>query len=334
MVVGVVLGGNVSPKSFKAEPELQQPTQRSAPPDENTTEDEYGYKGSDYPNRRPFAFPLPEIDVAGNKLGAPLVNDWRRYDLAASYKVGDKLPRVPDGLCYVRIERPYSVEDAAWDADDVGAPPRPGVGAQEPVKAVRNGSNVSVWFRHAANEAANGSTWELAAAFNPTNYSAPNYSAQLAQAFPITQDGVAVILAGGATLVVSWLSFVTTGCATVTLGRRAGSNISGITASDLELLNTLTAVQLTVPAGFLVAGVLASAGGNLILRTGLAKETVMRCLNDSSTQSFRAGDLVYVQKTPLAMQDRYGLVNNGVNQSRKVHRLIGGISGIKNNVIS
>jgi hypothetical protein len=69
------------------------------------------------PGQKPHAFPVPLTDADNQLLLLPTVEDFTALDLPDDYAFGDELPLLPDGLSYVRLERPYNALGAAWDAN-------------------------------------------------------------------------------------------------------------------------------------------------------------------------------------------------------------------------
>lgn len=65
-----------------------------------------------------LAYPVPFTNSAGalTPLQVPVPIDWAQYVLPSTWVTGNALPVLPDGLCYVKLERPYSAYGAAWDA--------------------------------------------------------------------------------------------------------------------------------------------------------------------------------------------------------------------------
>ena len=100
-----VVGGNTPPLTFN---------ESANPLNTDVSKDEQGYTyDTAYPTNRPFAFPLPLI--MGNKLFVlPRVKDWTKFDLAKDYVIGNKVPRLPDGLSYLLLERPASIGSSSW----------------------------------------------------------------------------------------------------------------------------------------------------------------------------------------------------------------------------
>jgi hypothetical protein len=344
VAVGVVLGGNAIQKLLTATvPALTDPVLRATYPSPDTTENEYGFLDSDFPDRRVYAYSLPETDPAGNKLSVPIVNDWRKYLLPKSYTLGTKLPRIPDGLCYVRIERPYTLSDGtSWDANDVGPPARPGVGDQGPVKAFLSDTTATVWFRHALDEgipagAPSGAEWDigvaLAAAATPTAVSA---------LFDVTSASSPVVVDGW-TIGIGGASINPDGSMTLTFYKFKdafapqvvdAADISSDNVSNLTVAVPAGALEVTLSpvAPAVVGEVVQSKAASLVVRDGVDRDVVAICLNDSGRQGFRAGDLVYVADVPIPMPDRYGMVSPDGNQTHNVFRIMGGVSGTKANI--
>jgi hypothetical protein len=122
-----VLGGNVSPTTFNASAD---------PNNTNANMDEQGYLLTAYPSVRPFSFPLPML-LRESLVTRPRVKDWSRFDLSDDYRIGDQLPRLPDGLCYLRLERPSQVGGFSWDSfvEESAAPARADGTPPSPVDA-------------------------------------------------------------------------------------------------------------------------------------------------------------------------------------------------------
>ena len=119
LLIGTVVGGNASsilpPGKITG---IKGKENYSVPSTESATEpDELGFVDTDYPANRSYAFPLPTLNKNNQLKVLPRVNRWDRYALPSTYKMGDKLPRLPDGLCYVRLVRPYSWNGKRWDAN-------------------------------------------------------------------------------------------------------------------------------------------------------------------------------------------------------------------------
>jgi len=331
-VVGSVLGGNVFPSVLHDTVTLTDPVLRATYPVPDITVDEYGYLDSEYPSLRPYSYSLPDTDAADNRLADPLVNDWRKYDLPSDFEIGDKLPRLPYGLCYVRVSRPYKLGTKSWDGDDIDAPRRPASGDQLPVKAVNQETSVLVWYRHAADQGlptgeAPGSVWQLGVGFSQPSTSQEGVRAR----FTVLNAGSAWVL-GDWTVGVGNTSFAPDGSVTLILYKFKNS-FAPVPLGSGDLTGT-EAVTVKVPSGLVVSSGsdTAAAGATLPALRGLVIDTIAICLNDSSTQGFRAGDLVYIQDTPIQLQDRYGMVSPLGNQQRTVYRILGGISGVKSNI--
>ena len=131
LYVGTVLGGNVdpiNPTRYTAD-DPNDPTIKkgmikytlntTVPTDAQlaTSKDEAGYLDTDYPTSRPYGFPQPLLDGQGAYRDVPFIQRWDRFDLPANWKFGDKLPRLPDGLCYVRLSRPYVFGAYSWNGN-------------------------------------------------------------------------------------------------------------------------------------------------------------------------------------------------------------------------
>jgi hypothetical protein len=119
LIIGAVVGGNASSLlppgkviGTKGKENYSVPSSADA-----TEPDELGFVDADYPVNRSYAFPLPTLNKNNQLKVLPRVNRWDRYELPSTYKMGDKLPRLPDGLCYVRLVRPYSWNGKRWDAN-------------------------------------------------------------------------------------------------------------------------------------------------------------------------------------------------------------------------
>lgn len=110
-LAGMIIGGNQSPTQVD-----------SAAHDNNTNpaQDEQGYSDSKYANDRPFSYPMRYFNDDTKVYLKPRVKDWTKYNvpvaLSPTYAFGDKLPRISDGLAYVRILRPYAWGQSSWDA--------------------------------------------------------------------------------------------------------------------------------------------------------------------------------------------------------------------------
>lgn len=65
-----------------------------------------------------LAYPVPYVNSSGttSPTDVPVPNDWSKYVLPITWTVGNALPILPDGLCYVKLERPYTAYGASWDA--------------------------------------------------------------------------------------------------------------------------------------------------------------------------------------------------------------------------
>jgi len=65
-----------------------------------------------------YPVPLYSSDGSITADSLPIVEDWASYpDVIPGYlDVDDPLPVLPDGLCFVQLERPYSALNKAWDA--------------------------------------------------------------------------------------------------------------------------------------------------------------------------------------------------------------------------
>lgn len=107
VVLGTVLGGNAPPLNYDANADRDNTDVRL---------DEQGYPlvGTVYPDSRPLSIPVPTI-YNGRLRELPRVKDWARYILnPKTYTMGSILPRCPDGLCYVRLERPFALGGSSW----------------------------------------------------------------------------------------------------------------------------------------------------------------------------------------------------------------------------
>lgn len=334
IAVGFVLGGNVQLSSLPPadDIELKDPVLRAVYPVPDTTENEYGFLDSDYPQRRPFGYTLPELDLTGSALALPIVNDWRKYDLPAGYSIGDVLPRLPDGLCYVRVERPFVLSGGeTWEAGNLGPPPRPSVGPQIYVKAVLEDVTVKIWLRYAVDGgspagAPPGTTWELVSP-------APATPADVRALFTVTSEGSSVAI-GTYVLGAGAVSLDSNGFLTVTLYKfKDGFASIPVTTGELSGITTLT---IAVVAGVVVSTYQGQPvpAASLAVVTGDIREGVVVALNDVSRQGFRAGDLVHLIDVAIQYEDRYGLVSPDGNQTRRVYRILSGSSGVKRNITS
>ena len=70
-----------------------------------------------YAEYKPHAFPTPYTNADNEVQLLPVVDDWEELALEDNYVIGDPLPLLPEGLCYVRLERPYSLLGSSWDAN-------------------------------------------------------------------------------------------------------------------------------------------------------------------------------------------------------------------------
>ena len=113
--IGTVLGGNAYPISGAL--------------DGTEAKDD----GS-YPSTRPLSLPLPLTDQSGAPILLPVVSDWGLFTLTDTFKIGDQLPRLPWGLCYVKLERPYSFGTASWLSAFTKAPAAPAAGNQKGIR--------------------------------------------------------------------------------------------------------------------------------------------------------------------------------------------------------
>ncbi len=112
-LVGALLGGNISP--IEVDP-------AATDTNTDTAKDEQGYTDAQYPADRPFSYPMAYLNHTGYLYEYPRVKDWSKYVLPVAYAVGNKLPRISDGLCYVQLQRPYTWQSQAWDAGQNAAP--------------------------------------------------------------------------------------------------------------------------------------------------------------------------------------------------------------------
>lgn len=64
------------------------------------------------------ALPVPLTDDNGEPTASvlPTVADWTALEIPTDYRIGDPIPAMPDGLCLVKLERPYSFGAKSWDA--------------------------------------------------------------------------------------------------------------------------------------------------------------------------------------------------------------------------
>jgi hypothetical protein len=332
VAVGLVLGGNVLPCVIRDDIKYVKPQARSTYPTGDAAEDEFGFKDSDYPVYRPYAYTLPTVDPSGAEQSQPIVNDWRRYDLDKNFKLGGKLPRLPDGLCYVRVERPYTIGSSAWDSNVDRAPARPTVGDQAPVKGVILGSgNLKVWFKHAAAEGLpeNGGSWKLSDAIEDINVPMDLTKVQELNSYFTLSSGGAQLTLEGDPVGVYKLSFDAEGYLTAELIRITEMGTQPLNAEDAEGLG---AFDLSIKAGVLASyngseELAASVAGDVLSSPLQDRAVIITCLNDSGRQGFYAGDIVLVDKTAIRFPDRYGEAAGNTaadTQYRTVYRIIGG----------
>jgi hypothetical protein len=330
--IGQVLGGNV-PITATAALDNTKPVLTTPPayaegafPNPDTTPDAYGYVDTAYPTRRPFAYTLPTVDALNQRLGAPLVNDWRKYDLPSTYVLGGALPRLPDGLCYVRVERPFTTSTGvAWDANDSGAPLRPATGAQLPVKAHVTGNTIVAWYKYTSTTGlpAGATAWIVNASLTTPDL--------MNGYFTLLRNGNPIVITGGWTLGIGAATFGSNGDLTLTVYKFKALN------TPVAIVGTETpwdGVTIQIKNNLLIAdgAFIATSPPDTTLSVSELQDrsVVVVCLNDVSKQGFRAGDLVYVQDTAVTLADRYDLV--GTAHTRQVFRILGGISGVKNNL--
>jgi hypothetical protein len=339
LAVGLILGGNALPSDPKETVTRVQPVKRATYPNPDTTTDEFGYLDEDYPSYRPFGYTLPPYDPSGAPQGRPIVNDWRKYDLLNTYKLGAKLPRIPDGLCYVRVERPYILGGKSWDANMDTPPPRPAAGEQKPVKALLDASSeFKFWFAYAGNEGlpAGGANWRISDVVASENFPADVAKvAALNARFQFTDIARAPLLSDGLPVGVISLAFSpSTGYMTGTLVKILPSGVpSVLLAPAIEALGSF---QVTIGADMLgsYAGAeekATSAASSILGCSPLQDSSVIViAINDSSRQGFRAGDLVFMNDLAISMSDDYAKAPGNTaadTQRRSVFRIVGGSAG-------
>jgi hypothetical protein len=100
-----IVGGNTNPTT-------PNPDADTSNTDAKLDEQGYTYDTA-YPDSRPFSFPVPTV-LKGKLRTLPRVKDWRKFYIPEDYSFGDKLPRCPDGICFVRLERPYALASSSW----------------------------------------------------------------------------------------------------------------------------------------------------------------------------------------------------------------------------
>lgn len=335
MAVGVVLGGNVFLKTLPEDtPELQDPVYRTTYPSPDDTVNEYGSLDTDFPSRRPFAYTLPTVGPDGNALSAPIVNDWRKYDLPEGFALGDKLPRLPDGLCYVQVERPFTLAGGeTWESGNTDPPPRPSTGTQAYAKAILDAPGVTVWLKYAVDEglpagSSPGATWRLGADLRGSQD--PDV---VTTKLVLTKGGLPIAI-GDRTLGVSAVALDHQGYLSLTLKKfKTGNAPTTATAAEVEAVGNF---NVAITSGVVVTSDrdVSVAAKTLGVATGDIRGAVVIGLNDVSRQGFRAGDLVYLIDSPEEYGDRYGLVSPDGNQVRNVYRILGGVSGVKRNITS
>lgn len=344
IAVGLVLGGNALPCSVHDEVERVLPTKRATYPSPDTTEDEFGYLDSEYPIYRPFAYTLPDVDPSGTAQSAPIINDWRKYDLPSTFLLGGKLPRLPDGLCYVRVERPYTIGSQRWDANVDSAPPRPASGDQVALKGLIASDALKLWFRHAASEGltAGGGNWRLSDAVEALNFPADvTKTRDLNALFTFTKNSLP-LESGGVPVGIRNLNFDATGYLTADFVKIPPSgSITALSPSEVEELGSF---QVTVAAGILGSYLLTEEVAASIASAALGvgpledRAVIIICLNDSGRQGFYAGDIVLVNQEAISFPDQYGFAPGNTEidtQVRTVYRIIGGSgSNVRANLTS
>lgn len=74
-----------------------------------------------YPTDKSTAIPLELLSDEGLILTIPSLSSWEETDLDNDFVEGDELPILPDGLAYVQLQRPYSLDSKSWDANLEGS---------------------------------------------------------------------------------------------------------------------------------------------------------------------------------------------------------------------
>lgn len=324
-LVATILGGNVDP-STPPDPTkkndasyLKGKINRAPAGLGSTYADELGFLDTDYPTSRPYAFPLPILNVEKAKQALPLVNRWDAYwPLPESYRFGDKLPRLPDGLCYVRLARPYSWNGSAWDANLSTPPGTTGalVGVSVTVKA-DSGSTTSQTLTV---------TWTRSDSVTVGDWN----QSDLGEDIPASE---AFSLPG------SFLRDPGTGTYLSVASYTHAAGITTLTLSSAQPVGDLAGKTLLVQAGVLLiadpqnpATALPSPIQTLTIAVTGDRGTVALACNRSGLQGFTAGDHVVMADTKLEITDHSSLVPSqdggaGTDRTLPVLELISGAGG-------
>lgn len=276
-----VLGGNVPPITFKL---------TADPLNTDPLLDEQGYEitPDSYPSNRPFAFSLKTIE-SNQLLLLPRVKDWTRFDLPLTYKIGDALPRLPDGLCYLLLERPTVLAGSSWL------------------------SRYDIPLRVAASTIAAPFILAARTVSGDVMQAKVKWSRPIALPSSPTQDlyhltftpysGSPVVLTVTAVTLDSsgWITTIT--------------YEDPSTSTDIDpLLGTLA---LTVSAGAVLSTATPAVGNNTVTDTPVAytyeKFSVAVGMNRQATQAFAFGDLVIVSPAVVALADELGVSRNVID---------------------
>lgn len=260
-----IVGGNVPPNAYDP---------AADPLNDDDTLDEQGYVyDTAYPVSRPLCMSTPLL-AEDRVRTLPRVKKWSKFGLPTTYTFGDPLPRMPDGICYLRLERPYTItyngSTSSWDAYLNGGVITSPVGNAPVVVDARSDKDdrklVRIYFDRPVNlrSTADRSAYTFVS-------SAANAQPMSAASLHYSEDLQAV---------------------EVTLNREIDPLVESITVTVRER----TVLSTTQPP-------YANVTTSLPVVIVADYYTLVVGLNRNSTQGYNHGDLVVISTTPLLLQD-------------------------------
>lgn len=281
--IGQILGGNASPLLPPSKlTGIKGKENYTVPSTANKTEpDELGFVDADYPTNRPYAYPLPTLNKNNRLVESPRVNRWDRYTLPDTYKFGDSLPRLPDGLCYVRLVRPYTWSGKRWDACYTQPPEQNGAEIIFPSKARWDGTTLVIWWSSSS------SRWILTNGM-AKGLGLPVVPANIQYALEGLQDST------GKPVVVVTAAYASGKTTLVLSGVPTTSLIGQTLVVDDAILVTESLDELSV-------------GGTLVIEGTADAATVVIACNRDGIQGFVQGDYVIMKDDSLTITDHANL---------------------------
>jgi hypothetical protein len=252
LILGEVVGGCVKP--------------------DNPTADAEDWVYSSY---KPYGFPL-ELDSEAKLV--PDVYDWSEFTLPEEFKTGDSIDNVlPNGLCYVKLVRPYSFGSKSWDSGLVLSPPLAT-------------ANVVPEFEKAVTEEGNHSVIRLY--FNRELQASPDLGAAfLSIALTSSEANPDELFISGVSVSSDSLYLA------VQLSRALDPDTETLKISGVSAL-AFSKDSPPLPTS--------AFSGKSVTYAG-EKYAIQICLNRNGLQSFTRGDLVLISEETVSITDEQGV---------------------------